>query len=404
MRDGMTTGEVEGIAAGFKSACTATRIPLRHRFMYWFSYIRLARRGVQEHSPTHDTQYQDGPLRRRYDRWCERINRRLAEGPAQEEVAPPTFTADQIDTPQLRRLMDHNIPFVIKGGADHLPVRNWTLDYIDRVAGDCDVPINCAADLPSPDLTRPTKAHHYYQFRTGKLSEVVASIRDGGNLRISTAEDVMHYGGGQLRDDLQLPYWEEVTGWTENQRRPVRSRFRIGQVFGAQLMLQPENAFTIWHAEPGDNFFVLAKGAKTWWMAHPYYTAAMRPRVKSTTNYHGCNIDVREPEDALRRRGFDGYLTIPKVRVDLHAGDVIRVPNHWWHTVVTHPGHYTIAATIRANNMPNRVGPGYTILRWLDRKYWTMATAFERDGRIYDRNIGYPRPPRAEEPEGAATN
>jgi len=160
MRDGMTRGEVEGIAARFKSACTAARIPLRHRLMYWFSYIRLARRGVQEHSPTHDTQYQDGPLRRRYDRWCERINQRLADGLTQEDVSPPTFNADQVDTPLLRRLMSHNIPFVIRGGAHRLPVRDWSLDYIDDIAGDCDVPINSAADLPFPDLTRPTKAHH----------------------------------------------------------------------------------------------------------------------------------------------------------------------------------------------------------------------------------------------------
>ncbi len=385
---------LEELATRFKRAGMAVRIPYRHRLAYWISYIRLARHGALVHSLTHDTQYTDSRPKRSYDKHCERINRVLCHAPRGPEVEVPEFEHGDLGMGGLRFLMGQNIPFVIRNGARDLPASDWTLDYVDEVAGDCPVPINSAADLPSDDLNRPTKAHHYYDFRTGTLSEVVESIRNGGAMRVSTAEDVMHHNNGRLLDDLDIPYWEQVSGWSENQHRRLRSKFLIGKVFGAQLMLQPENAFTLWHAEPGDNFFVLAKGAKTWWLVHPYYTAAMRPRVKTATNYHGSNIDIREPEAALEQRGFQGYLHVPKVRLDLYPGDVLRVPNHWWHTVVTHPGHYTIAATIRANTLPNRVGPGYTVLRWLDRQYWAMARAFEDDGRIYDKNIGYPRPPR----------
>jgi hypothetical protein len=262
------------------------------------------------------------------------------------------------------------------------------------------VPINEARDLPSNDRSRPTKAHRYYDFRTGTLAEVVESIRNGGNMRITTAEDVMHHDSGRLRDDLDLAYFERWSGWDRNQHHWLRSRLFVGKIVGAQMLMQPENAFTLWHAEPGDNFFVLAKGVKTWTMAHPYYTAAMRPRVKATTNYHGSSIDARESDDVLRQRGFEGYLHIPKVRVIMEPGDVLRVPNHWWHTVVTHPGHYTLAATIRSNSPPNRLGPGFTVLRLLDRQYHEMARAFTTEGRINDDHIGYPRKSRgtAEEP------
>jgi hypothetical protein len=91
------------------------------------------------------------------------------------------------------------------------------------VAGTCEVPINEAADRPAEDISRPTKAHHYYDFRTGTLAEVVDSIRKGGNMRLTTAEDVMHHDNGRLRGDLDIPYWERVTGWEQNQHHWLRS-------------------------------------------------------------------------------------------------------------------------------------------------------------------------------------
>jgi hypothetical protein len=390
---------IRASTAEFVRGATAVKIPLRWRLGYWRAYIALARRGEMVHSSERDAVYKDGPLKQRYDSWCERINRHLERAsPPACPIEVPSFPLGELEIADLRLLMKLNVPFVVRGGARALPVGSWTLDYLEEVAGACAVPINEAPDRPSDDLSRPTKAHHYYDFRTGTLAEVVQGIRAGRNLRITTAEDVMHHDGGRLRRDLDLPWFEQWTGWARNQHHWLRSRLFVGKIVGAQLLMQPDNAFTLWHAEPGDNFFVLAKGRKTWTMAHPYYTAALRPRVKSTTNYAGSNIDVRESEDALQRRGYEGYIHMPKVQVFLQPGDILRVPNYWWHTVVTHPGSYTLAATIRSNSPPNRLCPGYTMLRLLDTQYHAMARAFATEGRIHDSHIGYPRKPR----EGAA--
>ncbi len=389
---------VKEAARRFRRRSKAVRLPLRDRLRYWVYYFALAHKGEMIASPTHDAVYADGRLKRGYDRLCERINQRLARSRpvgsgdgASDFIDVPTFAHGELGRADVRYLMDQNIPFLIRGGARDLPVRDWTLEYFEAVAGDCDVPINEAQDRPEEDTSRASKSYRYYQFRTGKLAEVVASIRRGGKLRITTAEDVMHYADGRLRKDLDLPYWERFSGWEENRRHWLRSRMMAGKVVGAQLLMQPQGAFTLWHAEPGDNFFVLAKGTKTWTLAHPYYTAAMRPRVKTTTNYHGSNIDVREPDEVQAQRGFAGYLRVPKTRLTLEPGDVLRVPNYWWHTAVTHPGEYTLAATIRSGGMPNLVAPGYMVLRWFDKQYHAMAVAFAKQGRIADEHIGYPR-------------
>lgn len=389
--------EVRARADRFGAECLAARIPFRDRLMYWTYHVQLARRGEQVFSPTHDAVYADGFWKRGYEKYLERINRRLAKTPRPEPVEVPTFAHGELTGDDLELLLDRNIPFLIKDGARDVAAKDWTLDYFDEHAGDCDVPVNEALDLPDEDTSRPTKAHHYYQFKTGKLSDVVRSIHAGGPARISTAEDVMHADGGRFRRDLDLPYWEHMSGWDRNRSHWLRSKFLVGQVVGAQLMMQPEGAITIWHAEPGGNFFVLAKGTKTWTLAHPYYTAGLRPRVKTTTNYFGCNIDVRESDEVQRSRGFDGYLGIPRVTVPMEPGDVLRVPNHWWHTAVTHPGSYAIAATIRTECMPNLTGPGMMVLRWLDTQFHQIARDFAKEGRISDKHIGFPRQSRSVE-------
>lgn len=391
-RDGRRVSRrVKDVVKQFERQSRQVRVPFRDRLRYWLYYVALAHRGESVFSATHDSVYKDGFFKRGYDKYCEKINRRLARHAQVETVQAPAFSRDELGQADYRYLTRKRVPYLIRDAAKGLAVKDWTLEYLEGIGGACTGPINTAPDQPSKDLDRPTKAHNYYDFRIGTLSEVADSIRSGGNLRFTVAQDVMHFDDERLSKDLDFGHWERMTGWDLNQHHWLRSRLYIGKIFSAQLLVQPEGAFSLWHTEPGDSFFVLARGVKDWTLAHPMYSAAMRPRVKTTTNYTGSNIDLRESDDVLSQRGFAGYLGIPKVRVRMQPGDLLRLPNFWWHTVQTLPGDYTLASSMRVEPGPNLVGAGLMLMRVLDKQAHAILKAYTKEGRISDSLIGRPR-------------
>lgn len=390
-RRGAAAPSVADTATRLRAAALAVRVPLVDRLRYWTAFIALARRGTPVYSPALDAQYADGPLKRRYERALERIDARLAALDTNVPAAVPAFRPHELTAADHALLTRLAIPYILRGAAVGLPAMGWTLESLEAEFGDCTGPINEAHDRPSDDLDRPTKAHHYYDFRIGTLREVCESIRRGGSARFVVGEDIMHARGGRLRAELELPHWERFSGWERNRHHWLRSRLCVGKVFSAQLLVQPEGAYSLWHTEGGDNFFVLTRGRKVWTLAHPRYSASFRPRVKKTTNYTGSNIDVRESDDVQRRRGFAGYPGVPKVRAELEAGDMLRVPAFWWHTVETTPGDYTIAASLRIEPGPSLEAAGLLTMRLLDEQAHAMMKAYARDGRISDELIGQPR-------------
>ncbi len=389
---------VRQIAKEFDRASRAVRIPFRHRFLYWLFHFGLAHFGKPVYSPTLDSQYEDGFFRRGYEKYRLKINQRLEQLPPRTSpLEIPCFDKQELSQEDLACLHKLRIPFVLRGAAKGLAMMQWDLDYFDRIAGDCEVPVNAAKDKPSGDLSLPTKSHHYYDFHRGTVKEVTDSIRAGGDLRFTVAEDVMHRDNDRLLKDVDVAYWETLTGWDRNKQHWLRSKLFVGKVVSALLLVQPDHAYTLWHTEPGDAFFVLTKGAKTWTMAHPLYTAPMLPRVKKTTNYTGANIDSRESDAVLEQRGFRAFLRIPKVAIRMEAGDVLRVPHQWWHTVETHPGDHTIAVSLRVEPGPTLVGAGYLLLGLFDRQARAVFQAYRKEGRISDQLIGQPRKSRSQQ-------
>ncbi|MET1254638.1 cupin-like domain-containing protein [Aliikangiella maris] len=377
------------IAKNFYQQSLSVKIPFRYRFNYWLYYVLLARKGTPVHSTTQDALYADGRLKRGYEKYLAKINQWICQNYPETEhhIQIPTFNADEIKESEVPYLMNLRIPFVLKGGTRDLKMMDWDLDYFEQNFGDCDIPINTAPDKPAQNKFEKTKASNYYDFRPGKVKEVIDSIKQGGNLRSVAVEDVMHQQDGRLISDLNIPKFERMSGWIDYQHDKLKSRFRVGHILSKQLFLQPSYAYTVWHLEPGDNFFLLNSGHKTWTMAHPYYSAAFFPRVKKTTTYHGSSIDVREDNEAQRQRGYDAYTRIPKLQFDVEPGDIVRLPNYWWHTVETHAEQYAIAVTLRASCMPNTTSIAYLILRMLDEDYHQLVKRIQQGGRVTDEDV-----------------
>jgi ribosomal protein L16 Arg81 hydroxylase len=109
--------------------------------------------------------------------------------------------------------------------------------------------------------------------------------------------------------------------------------------------------------------------------------------VKRNTTYHGSNIDFRESSEVQRSRGFNGYTRIPKLQCVMEPGDILRMPNYWWHTVETLSDGYAIGATLRAPCMPNLTSVGHLLMRLLDKDYYELVQRFARGGRLTDEDV-----------------
>ncbi len=381
--------ELTQIADDFHQQFFSVKIPFSMRFMYWSYYVLLAHKGTLIESSEKDAQYQDGRLKRGYDKYHQKIVDHLNQNyPRQETfIDIPTFNADEISDEEVQLLMDLRIPFVLKGGANKLKMMDWDLDFFSENFGDCPLPINTAPDKPNDDTKKSNRATNYYDFKLGTVGELVKSIKEGGNLRSIAVEDVMHQQDGRLIEDLDIPMMERKSGWIKNQFSRIKSKLMVGKIASKQLFLQPKYAYTIWHCEPGDNFFLLQSGKKQWTMAHPYHTAAFNPRVKSNTTYHGCSIDVREDQATQDSRDNEAYTRVPKLQFNAQPGDILRLPNYWWHTVETFSDDYSIAVTLRAACVPNLVSGGYLAMRLLDKDYHEMVKRIKNGGRVTDKDI-----------------
>lgn len=384
-----TVSELNKIAEDIFAQFHAVKIPFRLRFMYWLYYVLLAHKGTPVESSEKDAEYQDGKLKRGYDKYHKKINDYINQRyPRMDKYLEiPTFQAGELSDKQVQHLMELRIPFLIKGGAKQLKMMDWDLDFFKDNFGHCELPVNTAPDKPDEDVNKSNCATNYYDFKVGTVGELVDSIKNGGNLRAIAVEDVMHQQDGKLIKDLDIAMFERMTGWVKYQYSGLRKKMMVGKVASKQLFLQPKYAYTIWHCEPGDNFFLLQSGQKRWTLAHPYHSAAFNPRVKTNTTYHGCSIDVREDNDTQDKRGNEAYTRIPKLQMTAEAGDILRLPNHWWHTVETFSENHSIAVTLRAACLPNMTSGGYLAMRVLDKDYHEMIKRIKSGGRVTDRDI-----------------
>ena len=104
---------------------------------------------------------------------------------------------------------------------------------------------------------------------------------------------------------------------------------------------------TGWHAEPGHNYFTQVIGKKRWYLMEPKYSSFMLPLRGGVVNmqsgsYHVTNTMMLHNESLMKR--------LPLLYVDTYPGDLLYVPDWFWHTVQNYEG-FNIGCPIRELNI-----------------------------------------------------
>ncbi|AUH51993.1 hypothetical protein CXB49_14765 [Chromobacterium sp. ATCC 53434] len=281
------------------------------------------------------------------------------------------------------------LPVVIKGGARHWKAfQEFDLDFFAQHYGDIDVPVHSEPNQTFPDDGKPVPLKNFYQMSYVKMRDLVESVVTDERYSAKAIEDVMHENGGSLiKDYCDLNHIHHLSGLMEYRKKWYFKTVPVGYVISKQLFIQSQRSHTLWHTEPGYNYFVAIAGEKDWRVTSPYYSSGLYSVIKDNATYHVSRVDGREPNAVIARRGFPLYQYMPKYKVRVSAGDILVLPPWWWHTVSNAPGSHSISLTFRTIAEPNLYAPMLNYLKWRDPHAKEIRRKVLQHGRLFDEDI-----------------
>jgi hypothetical protein len=215
--------------------------------------------------------------------------------------------------------LDGNTPVVLTGVAGDWPaVKKWTPEFLKERYGDQEVPARA-------DATSVTR----FDYTNMRFADLVDRIVAGSRERATGLENIFNRNN-ELREDLRLDlldrYGSRPRGAT------VMSRV-LGRMISTQMFFSNPSGCTGWHCSSGINLFVNVYGRKKWTMAHPKHSMWMYPVIRNDAYYSTSVIDHRKSHDELAAEGYELYTYVPKYQTVTEPGDVLFVPQWWWHAV-----------------------------------------------------------------------
>ena len=160
-----------------------------------------------------------------------------------------------------------------------------------------------------------------------------------------TIEELINITNKVIHDDLHLSetIWNGFATSADRHKGFYNSQFIIGR--GNKHMNSTTG--TGWHAEPGHNYFTQVIGKKRWYLMEPKYSSLMLPLRGGMVNMQsGCSHvanTVILHNESLKKR-------LPLLYVDTYPGDLLYVPDWYWHTVKNYEG-FNIGCLIRELNI-----------------------------------------------------
>jgi hypothetical protein len=367
------------------------KLPLSARLLYWSGFAYLTKRGKllsgkpEEHNfaPSIGT-YFFKKGEKSLLKYCKsHVPEQTSDIPVLE------ISKEEATVELLREIRKAQIPVLIKGGASHwAAMTEFTLEFFEERYGDIEVPVHSEPNKIFKDDGKPVPLSNFYQMSYVKVKELIQSVRQNGEYSAKAIEDIMHVEGNKLiKEYCDTNQIHMFSDFEEKKKKWYYKNLPIGRVMSEQIFIQPPRSHTLWHAEPGDNYFVAVQGVKNWRLVPPYFSAGMYPVIKDSSVYHVSKVDGRESNDTISRRGFPLYQYVPKYSARVEPSDILILPNYWWHTVTNIPTSPSISLTFRTLSELNLAAPIFWLLKKFDPKSKEIRQKVLKHGRLFDDDI-----------------
>ncbi len=367
------------------------KLPLGPRLHYWLGFAHLQKFGTLESGMQEEHKFKPSLGTYLFRKGEENLLSFCEKYVPEHTDDLPIKTVDLSDvTPELMRKMRRaQLPLLIKGGARNWrAVKEFDLDFFARKYGDIEVPAHMEPNKVFEDDGKPVPLKNFYQMTYVKIRDLVESVKTDGKYSAKAIEDIMHEDGGSLiKDYCDLDHIHYLSDLGEYSKKWYFKKVPVGYVISKQLFVQSERSHSLWHTEPGYNYFVAVKGVKKWRVAPPLFSAGMYPVIKDNCVYHVSKVDGRETNDVIARRGFPLYKFVPKYAATVEASDLLVLPHWWWHTVTNVPGEPSISLTFRTLPEPNLYTPMLNILKSLDPDAKIVREKVLKHGRLFDEDV-----------------
>jgi hypothetical protein len=367
-------------------------LPLVPHINYWLGFGYLTQYGKLARGIPEEHQFEPSIGRDLFHRGEEQLLEYCVKNVPEhvEDIPIHEIDAKEATPATMRKFRKWQLPVLIKGGARRWRAfQEFDLGFFEKNYGDVEVPVHSEPNQVFPDDGKPVPLKNFYQMSYVKMRDLVKSVVTDERYSAKAIEDVVHENGGSLiKDYCDINHIHGLAGLMEHKKKWYFKKVPVGYVISKQLFLQSQRSHTLWHTEPGYNYFVAIAGEKNWRVAPPYYSSGLYAVIKNNSSYHVSRVDGRERNDVIARRGFPLYQYMPKYKARVSAGDIFVLPPWWWHLVSNVPGSHSISLTFRTIAEPNPLhAPMLGFLKWRDPNAKEIRRKVLAHGRLFDEDI-----------------
>lgn len=205
-------------------------------------------------------------------------------------------------------------PMIIRGGAkDTEAVKKWSFDHFVERYGD--EKVICLDDSSLETRNAFVKERTLVNARKRKLKDIFAGLKEGKHLYINAINEILKKNPELLEELESRQIADKI-----RDLNGVKFKYKFSQIF-----IGRKDSVTPLHRAMGLNIFANVVGSKTWFLMHPKYKNLLRETPSGSLHFGFSQQDIFDKNDLCQK--------IPHIEIKLEPGDLLIVPNCWWHAV-----------------------------------------------------------------------